>query len=434
MRKNLLFTLLILFLPLTVYCQTEKTLTMEKKLYGLSLLWKEASYNFAFFDQVPDLNWDSCYQAFIPKVLDAKNDWDYYLELQKFIALLHDGHTRVFPPVELRNKYYGTATKQITNRLINDKVIITEVLQDSLRKKGLKQGMEIIAINNMDVFKYVDKYVAPYVFASTFHDLQLQKFGHFLLSGSTSKPVRIEVKDFKDKIKSYNIYREPWILEEELFKGKQLDFEILPNNIGYLRTYNFVDNEYYRPKFDSIYEKILGTDGLIIDVRGNIGGSTQIAYYILKHFTNEPFKSENWKTPNNIAAHRAWGDDIEWLEVNGEDIHPHNNKTIYSKSFNVVADESSFSGAEDFCVGFLTMKRGKLIGSKTAGSSGSPLMFNLPGGGLALICTKKDFFPNGKEFIGIGISPDIEVETTVEDIIKNRDPALDVAIKDILNR
>jgi len=434
MKFNQLIALFLVFLSITAFCQTEKTLTTEKKLYGLSLLWKEASYNFAFFNQVPDLNWDSCYQAYIPKVLKAKNDWDYYLELQQFISLLQDGHTRVFPPVELRNKYYGTANQQITTRLIEGKVIITKVLQDSLRKKGLKQGMEIVAIDNMDAFEYVDKHVAPYVFASTAHDLQLQEFGHFLLSGSTSEPIQIEVRDFKNKIKTYSIYREPWIMEEELFTGKQLDFDILPKNIGYLQTYNFVDNEYYRPMFDSIYEKILETDGMIIDVRGNIGGATQIAYYILRHFTNKPFKSENWKTPNNIAAHRAWGHDIEWLEVDGKNVHPHKSKTIYSKPLNVIADESSFSGAEDFCVGFLTMKRGKLIGSKTAGSSGSPLMFKLPGGGLALICTKEDFFPNGKAYIGIGISPDIEVETTIKDIIENRDPILEAAINDILKR
>ncbi len=292
--------------------------------------------------------------------------------------------------------------------------------------------MEILSVNDMNVFEYVNEYVAPIVFASTNHDLQLQKFGHFLLSGSTSEPVQLKVKDFNDGISTYTIYREPWILEEQLFTGKQLDFEILPNNIGYLRTYNFVDNDYYRPKFDSIYEKILETDGMIIDVRGNIGGATQIAYYVLRHFTDKPFRSENWKTPNNISAHRAWGSDIEWLEVKGKDIHPHQDKIIYSKPFNVIADESSFSGAEDFCVGFQTMERGNLVGSKTAGSSGSPLMFELVGGGLALICTKEDFFPDGKPYIGIGITPDIEVETTIRDVIDHRDPVLEAAIDDIL--
>ena len=431
--KFISFILIIVF-TVNLHCQSENTLTTEDKLYGLSLLWKEACYNFAFFDQVPDLNWDSCYQAYIPKVLETKNDWDYYLELQKFISPLQDGHTRVFPPVKLRNKYYGTATKQITTRLIEGKIIITKVLNDSLQKKGLKQGMEIVSIDNMNAFEYVDENVAPYVYASTNHDLQLQKFGHFLLSGSTSEPISIGVKDFDDKTKVYNIYREPWILEQELFTGKQFDFKILPNNIGYLETYNFVDNEQYRPMFDSIYQKILETDGMIIDVRGNIGGATQIAYYILRHFTTEPFLSENWKTPNNIAAHRAWGKNIEWFEKQGYEIQPHNNKTIYTKPFNVIADESSFSGAEDFCVGFLTIGRGNLIGRKTAGSSGSPLMFDLPGGGLALICTKEDFFPDGKEFIGIGISPDIEVDITINDIIDKRDPILDAAIANILNK
>ena len=424
--------LILISLSFNLFAQSENTLSREDKLFGLSKLWMEATYNFAFFHQVPDLDWDSTYQAFIPKVLDTKNDWDYYLELQKFMALLQDGHTRIFPPVDLRNKYYGTATKQIITRLIEEKVIITKVVAKSLDEKGLKQGMEIISINDMDIFDYVEKKVAPYVFASTTQDLQLQKFGLFLLSGKTSEPIKINVKDFKGKIKTYFIDREPWIFEQQLFTGKQWDFEILPNNIGYLRTYNFIDNEQYRPKFDSLYQKILTTDGLIIDVRNNIGGSTQIAYYILKHFTNKSFKSVNWRTPNNISAHRAWGDNIEWLKVEGEDVHPHKDKTIYTKPLNVLADESSFSGAEDFCVGFLTMERGKLIGSKTAGSTGSPLMFNLLEDAFVLICTKEDFFPSGKAFIGIGISPDIEVKTTIKDIIENRDAALDVAIKDIL--
>ncbi|MCK4558182.1 MAG: hypothetical protein KAV45_00260 [Calditrichia bacterium] len=100
----------------------------------------------------------------------------------------------------------------------------------------------------------------------------------------------------------------------------------------------------------------------------------------------------------------------------------------------MIVDESSFSGAEDFCVGFLTLKRGKLIGRKTAGSTGSPIIFNLPRGALVLICAKKDFFHDGKEFIGFGITPDIEVKTSVKDIIENRDAALDIAIKNLSDK
>jgi hypothetical protein len=34
-------------------------------------------------------------------------------------------------------------------------------------------------------------------------------------------------------------------------------------------------------------------------------------------------------------------------------------------------------------------------------------------GGSARICTKKDTYPNGKEFVGYGIKPDIEVKRTL---------------------
>jgi len=411
--------------------QSENNLSAEEKLYGLSKLWMEASYNFAFFDQVPDLIWDDCYRRFIPQVLETETDWAYYLVLQRFYSLLNDGHTRVFPPAELRNAYHGTATKQIKTRLIEDKVIITDVLNDSLRSRGLKKGSEIWAIDNLDVHDYADKHVAPYVFASTPQDRELQIYGHSLLSGYVSEPASIEVKGSDGKTRTFDIHREPWLMEEEVFQGKPICFEELPDNIGYLRIHNFVDKEDFRPSFESVFSRILDTDGLIIDVRDNFGGSTQITSYVLQHFTNSPFKLANWKSPMNIAAHRAWGQSQQWHEVEGEIVEPFDDQAVYTKPVNVIADESSFSGAEDFCVGFLTMKRGKLVGRRTAGSSGSPLMFDLPGGGLALVCAKKDVFPDGTEYIGFGIVPDIKVEASIKDIIENKDAALDMAIKEL---
>lgn len=433
MKKFRLLFLLHIVLSSIVIAQFENTISKEEKLYGLSKIWMEVTYNFAFFHHVPDLNWDSTYKAFIPKVLETKNDWEYYLELQKFMALLKDAHTRLFPPVTLRKKYYGTATKQILTRLIEGKVIITKVISDALRQQGLKEGMEMVAINNLNVFEYVEKNVAPFVYASTIQDLQLQKYGHFLLNGNVTEPVQIDVQDFRGKIKTYNINREPWILEEQFFTGKQWDFEILDNNIGYLKMYNFISSKQLQTKFDSLYKIILTTDGLIIDVRNNSGGSTQIAHYILRHFTQKPFKSVNWRTPNNISANRSWGKKIEWLNAEGNFVYPHTDKKLYMNPLIVLADESTFSAAEDFCVAFLTMERGKLIGRKTAGSTGSPLIINLPGEAFASICTKEDFFPNGRKFVGMGISPDIEVKTTINDIIENKDAALEVAIKEIMN-
>ena len=434
MKKIGFITLKILLFSFIVEPQTENNLSVEEKIYGLSQIWKEASYNFAFFGQVENLNWDSCYQAYIPLVLETKTDWEYYLVLQKFVALLQDGHTRVFPPAQLRNKYYGTATKQIKTRLIENKVIITEVFNNLLTEAGLRKGMEILTIDSIDVHDYAMKYVAPYMYASTPHDLTLQIYGHFLLSGSVTEPATIKVMDFDGNTQTHAIHRQPWIMEVEIFQGEPMSFKLLSDNIGYLKINNFVDHRDFKPYFDSIYPNILRTDGLIIDVRDNFGGATQMTHYVLKHLTNSNIGTVNWKSPMYIAAHKAWGVNKDWYEIEGKEIEPFKDRTIYTKPVNVIADESSFSGAEDFCLGFKTINRGKLIGRKTAGSTGSPLMFNLPCGALVLICTKKDFFPDGTEFVGYGIKPDIEVKVTIEDIRNNKDEILNVAIKDIINK
>jgi C-terminal processing protease CtpA/Prc len=87
------------------------------------------------------------------------------------------------------------------------------------------------------------------------------------------------------------------------------------------------------------------------------------------------------------------------------------------------------SAAEDFLIYADALPNFTFIGNKSYGSTGQPYLFDLPGGGRARVCTKKDVYPNGKEFIGYGISPDIYVNYTIEDYLNDNDPVLNEAIK-----
>jgi C-terminal processing protease CtpA/Prc len=82
------------------------------------------------------------------------------------------------------------------------------------------------------------------------------------------------------------------------------------------------------------------------------------------------------------------------------------------------------SAAEDFLIFADNQKHMIKIGEKTFGSTGQPYSFDLVGGATARICTKKDTYPDGREFIGYGIKPDIEVKQTVEDYLLKKDPVL----------
>ena len=94
----------------------------------------------------------------------------------------------------------------------------------------------------------------------------------------------------------------------------------------------------------------------------------------------------------------------------------------------------TFSAAEDFVVAFESMQRGITVGSTTAGGTGQPLVFALPGGGMARICVKRDVYSDGREFVGRGIRPTIEEAATVDDIRAGRDVVLARAIQALSGR
>lgn len=89
----------------------------------------------------------------------------------------------------------------------------------------------------------------------------------------------------------------------------------------------------------------------------------------------------------------------------------------------------TFSAAEDFVVAFNAVKRGVTVGEATGGSTGQPLMMRLPGGGGARICIKRDLTPDGHEFVGIGLTPDVAAHQSVEALRAGRDAVLERALR-----
>jgi C-terminal processing protease CtpA/Prc len=80
------------------------------------------------------------------------------------------------------------------------------------------------------------------------------------------------------------------------------------------------------------------------------------------------------------------------------------------------------------------MKRGKIVGEPTGGSTGQPLTFPLPGGGAARVCTKHDAFGDGTEFVGTGVVPDVAASPTVADLRAGRDTVLQAALRELETR
>ncbi|WP_319004713.1 S41 family peptidase [Microbulbifer variabilis] len=97
----------------------------------------------------------------------------------------------------------------------------------------------------------------------------------------------------------------------------------------------------------------------------------------------------------------------------------------------VLIGRNTASAAEDFLVYADSLEHFTTVGEPTYGSTGQPMIVDLPGGGTFRVCTKRDTYPDGREFVGYGIQPDILVERTLDIVRSGEDKVLDRAFADL---
>jgi C-terminal processing protease CtpA/Prc len=392
----------------------------REKIAGLSKLWSEIKFNFVNFDIIDDINPDSLYMAYLPKVLETNSTIEYYWCLKEFCTHMKDGHTDVIFPKEIRDQINGRLPLQ--SRLIEGKVIITDIYDDALKKEGIAPGDEILEINDLKVHDYADSRIRPYWTNNSKHGLNRTIYEYALFRGPVGDTVRIKIKDPSGKIFSYAMKRQRYF--KAMYKAPVV-YKQLENNVGYLAINTFAYNK-VKEDFDSVFNYIIRNDALIIDLRENGGGNGRIGWAVLAGFTDKPFKIFKWKTRLYRPVWRAWGRKEETY-VEEPALKPADPHMYYEKPVVLLTRNRTGSMAENFCMGFRIMKRGKIIGEPTSGSSGTPLKFGLPGGGSAKVVTTRGMFPNGNEFIGIGIEPDIYVTRSIDDVRNGYDRILETA-------
>lgn len=410
--KSVCLKILIIFVVVSnsLQGQNSSTLSEAEKIFGLSKIWKEADKNFVFFDQIPEINWDSTYLHFLPIVKSTETDYEYFKELQRFYSILKDGHTRVYVPGNLIDIH--EAEPPLKLEFINGKIVIDEVQNDTLREMGLRRGMEILEIAGEEVKQYAEKNIAPFVFYSTPEDKDVQVYERNLLKGHIDRLLRLKTK-IDGSIQEYTISRRliPDVSDEPVF-----EYTVHENGIGILKIFRFWGDD-FEEEFDSIFHLVKESTKLLIDVSDNSGGYSVNADYVLKHFVRKSYRKSSWKTFKYLPAYVAEGREIEWEDFKGLKVHPVNRFRRYRGKVVLLISEKTYSAAEDFTSAFLGANRGKVIGRPTAGTTGNSIVYDLLGVTWFQICSKRDYLVNGEEFVGFGIKPQIYIEESIDETL-----------------
>lgn len=396
----------------------------DEKIAGLSKLWSEVKYNFFDTATLARLDWDKLYLETLPRVRATRSTEEYYRVLTELVARLKDGHTNVYPPEQLFDRMW--ARPLMKTRMVEGHVLVTEVLDAGLRAKGIMPGLEVVAVDGADVKAYAAREIAPYISASTPQDAELRTYGYMFLAGPAGSAPRVTFRDAAGKQFEQPVPRvDAAARKAALPNPASFEFSMLPDNVAYVALNSFEDSS-AADAYLAAFEEIAKSSALIIDIRNNGGGNSEVGYKVLATLDNKAFLGSRWATRDYKPTWRAWGKDMPMYAEAPEVLQP-DAQHQYGKPVVVLTSAATFSAAEDFAVAFEGMQRGTLVGEPTGGSNGQPLFIKLPGGGAARICSKQDSYPDGRAFVGVGVQPGKLVPRTLEGMRAGRDEVLEAA-------
>ena len=218
-----------------------------------------------------------------------------------------------------------------------------------------------------------------------------------------------------------HILREGSRLEREKTRGAvRFPRELLPSGRGLIRISTFSRDSGHDlvAEFDTALGTLMDAPGLIIDLRGKGVGGTALAERMAGRFLSEAFVYGREHYRGRLPQ-RGWQLHLDYR------VTPR--APVYPGPLVLLGDELTMSTAEQFLVALVDSGRALLVGRRTAGSSGNPVKFRLPGEGVARFSTGDFRRVDGTSIEGVGLVPHVPVVYTVEDFRTGHDPDLEAA-------
>ena len=438
-----------------------KMLSIQEQIYGVSLIWNEAKYNFAFWNVRKNIDWDAEYQKLLNKVTKPMELLDYYLELSRFVSLLNDGHTHIDFPKEVSKDFMALPVK-IKN--YSGKHIITNTAEGC----SIPIFSEIYKINGVDFDAYMREKILPYCWnikLTSTYEMLYTFTAYSGVDGNADKsayafiPIMEKNKDIEFNTSNGIFTLSPclrnieWSLPQKLKCGEKLTnifssdgliISYTDDNIAVINLPTFTDDSMPN-NFYTHLDKLKDCKGFVIDIRNNGGGHSNNADAFSQAFINGEFQTGKIKHPVHNAAYYAWGkgSDFSAMDLNDtwtKKVYDVCNNNLFEEEIAtayypnclvtlnqpviILENAATGSSSENLLINFDNIGRATIVGVPSYGTTGNPLFIKLPGGGMARICTRRYTYPNDKEFINIGIEPHIYADLTLDDLLNGRDSIL----------
>ncbi len=345
--------------------------------YGTLLVNENFGYIFA-----RDMNYDqkleSIYKILEKNYVDEINDEDLEdMMYSGLVAGLNDPYSSYMNAESFKafmetteGTYYGVGAV-VAPSDDNKVLVVTPYENAPAYNAGIRSGDKIIKVNGEDVYgNALDEAVT-------------------IMKGPKGTSVEVTVEKPDKSIETIEIIRDEITIPT-------IDYELLENNIGYIKISAFdrVTKEQFNEAYDYLLEEDI--EGLIIDVRNNPGGLLDVVGDITDRLIPKGFVTYT----ENKEGKR------EYLYSDDEEINI---------PLVVLVNGNSASASEVLSGAVQDTNKGILVGETTFGKGLVQSIFPLPDGSAVKTTIARYYTPNGICIHGDGITPDYIVDMSDED-------------------
>ncbi|MGE0479422.1 MAG: S41 family peptidase [Phycisphaerae bacterium] len=196
------------------------------------------------------------------------------------------------------------------------------------------------------------------------------------------------------------------------FESRRLD-----GGVGYIAFNLFMDPGTLMPSIEKAVAEFQDAPGIVLDIRGNVGGIGGMAPGITGWFVERTDPLGQMTTRQGALR----------FAVNPR-------APGYRGPLAVLIDGASLSTAEILAGGLKDLGRARLFGSRTGGAALPSVVEKLPNGDVFQYAIADYVSAGGERLEGVGVAPHEPIALTRVTLLRDPDPVLSAAVKWILSQ
>lgn len=236
---------------------------------------------------------------------------------------------------------------------------------------------------------------------------------------STEEAVKL-IRGQKGTTVTLSIYREGWASTKDFkiirdtIKVPSMEWKLIEPDIAYVHIFQF--DQSLSSDFKKAGMEIINSNAkkIILDLRNNPGGYLELSQEIAGWFLER----------GQVVTIESFGKDKE------DQIYKTNGNANFANYPMAILINSGSASASEILAGALRDNKNiQLIGEKSFGKGSVQQVLSLSNGSSIKITIAKWLTPKGNSISEVGLSPDIKIEITEEDLDAEKDPQLEKALE-----